>query len=441
MSETEPYPEIDPSLYSGPFLPAGRGASPLGSEGSLSQIPLTQKGKGLGDGASLGSSSIIDTISEIPPVSQLLEPQGIGKLSPGTAAWKALGTCDPLIKKKYKDLLFGFCNYLSMCERTGFKAKGYCPKGNGNGKREITGPLLNRWHPIRRAAWIARLYQLTQWYEATKPGCTMISLTGYQDDLSIYETWDSINESRVKLLKLCRKHLGKIDYLWVVEPHTEKGTGYPHYHLVVFANVSNETTDKRGEGMEDKLRRMWSEEWNTGSHTYGLDFQHLSGDEGIKNLKNYLLKYISKGYVTQGWGQSELVFNAHLYGATHGYRGDPNVRDTFEETKIYRLIGMSRPLSKLLKPEETENKEQIIWYHVDETEPTETKNEKGEITEDHDCKPMYDRSPFGDGVGSIIPLWLMPFRDLVKPYDPNEWKRAQFKARLEREWVSQDWSD
>ena len=91
--------------------------------------------------------------------------------------------------------------------------------------------------------------------------------------------------------------------------------------------------------------------------------------------------------------------------------------------------------------EENENKEQIIWYHVDETEPTETKNEKGEITEDYDCKQMYDRSPLGDGVGSIIPLWLMPFRDLVKPYDPNEWKRQQFKTRLERERVSQDWSD
>ena len=112
--------------------------------------------------------------------------------------------------------------------------------------------------------------------------------------LSWYDTLDNINESRVKLLKILRKYLGKISYFWVIEPHTKNNTGYPHIHLVVFKYVDNEIKDSNGEGMEDKLRRLYSEEWGTGSHTYGLDFQQMKGEHDIEDLKNYLMKYISK---------------------------------------------------------------------------------------------------------------------------------------------------
>jgi hypothetical protein len=359
--------------------------------------------------ASLGLPSINDTPT----------------IKPSKIAWDSYKRCTQKTKVKYGKLVADFCRYMDVCDNSGFKAEGIavgaaCSKFNVShkgtyqewGKRTISGPLCNRWHPDRRTAWIAKMYDLARWYEANRIfGCTMISLTGYQenDGMSWYDTFDNINESRVKLLKILRKYLGKLDYFWVVEPHTKNDTGYPHYHLVVFTEVDNHIKDTNGEGMEDKLRRLYSEEWKTGSHTYGLDFKVMKGETSIENLKNYLLKYISKGYVTsEGWSDGELIFNAHLYGATHKdrpARGDEPVGLEGEYNRKYRLVGMSRNLSRILKPEEKE-KEQIVWLHVDETEPIEIKNEKGELEDSVQCKPLYDRL--------LIPDFIDTWRKLAK---------------------------
>jgi hypothetical protein len=408
-----------PSVYPN-FLP-GQPVARRAPEG----VTIVKSCDHVSDHVSLGSSSIMSTPSNL---TELLESQVVPKRTPASVAWEALSLCRDLAPEMYK-LCSDFCRYMDMCEHTGFKAVGFNPRGNNNGIKTVTGPLLNRWHPIRRAAWVAKLHELTQWYIVMRPGCTMISLTGYQEGLSIYQTWDSINSSREKLLKIINKYLGKVDYLWVVEPHTEKGTGYPHYHLVVFSDVSIE--------MEDKLRNLYSEVWKTGSHTYGLDFKRLSGNKGIKNLKNYLMKYISKGYLTQaGWSKGELIFNAHLWSASHGYYGNKLERSDFKEKKIFRLIGMSRALSKMLQPEKEEDNA-TTWLSVDETEPIEYKNERGEIVEDLDCKRMWERQ--------LLPDWLLPFRPLKAREDwqeriMDEKMRLQEARRL-RELRDFDWSD
>lgn len=336
-----------------------------------------------------------------------------------------------------------------MCDNSGFSAEGiavgssckaYPPyqltQGTGKndfGRRTISGPLLNRWHPNRRLAWIARMHELTTWYEANRiDGCTMISLTGYQEKsgLSFYDTWDGISDSRIKMLKILRNVIPKLNYFWVVEPHTEAGTGYPHFHLVVFAEIDNNIKDSYGEGMEDKLRRLYSEEWKTGSHTYGLDFKVMKGDDSIKNLKNYLMKYIAKGYIgNTEWSQAELLFNAHIYGATHGNRppkeGEmPDFKGRY--TKKYRCIGMSRFLSNLLKPEQ-EDKEDIVWLHTEETEPTEIRDPfTKELLETYETrKPLYDRL--------LIPNWLC--HDTIdfnwgRPYKQSDWKPQQRELTL-----------
>lgn len=353
--------------------------------------------------------------------------------TPSETAWESYRKCPVQIKQKYGKLLTDFCEYMQMCDNSGFRAEGIAvgskchaysktgavinnwvtgktehaapPKSHNDfGMRSVSGPLLNRWHPKRRAGWIARMYYLAMWYEANKiEGCTMISMTGYQENsgLSWYDTLDNINESRTKLLKILRKYLGKISFFWVIEPHTEHDTGYPHIHLVVFKYIDNTIRDSNGEGMEDKLRRLYSEEWKTGSHTYGLDFQQMKGEHDIQDLKNYLMKYISKGYINdQPWSPGELIFNAHLYGATHGFRipkegEQPDFKGRY--TKKYRIIGMSRDLSALLKPE-IEDEEDIVWLHTDETEPQEIKNDDGTVTTEERRKLLYHRE--------LIPDWL-----------------------------------
>lgn len=389
--------------------------------------PPAPEGAGVGGGASLGQLSIKDTPTT----------------TPSEKAWQSYRACPFPIKQKYGKLLTDFCRYMEMCDNSGFSAEGIAVNSvcqayyvlnkysrNDFGKRKVSGPLLNRWHPKRRTAWIAKMHTVSNWHDANRiDGCTLITLTGYQENsgLSFYDTWDAITESRIKLLKILRKYLGKVSYFWVVEPHTANETGYPHFHLAVFREVDNGIKDSNGEGMEDKLRRLYSEEWKTGSHTYGLDFRLMKGDNSIKDLKNYLMKYISKGYIgDEIWSPGELVFNAHLYGATHGNRppkdGEmPDLKGNY--TKKYRLIGMSRDLSALIKPYE-EDKEDIVWLHVDETEPTEQKDEEGNFITVERVKTLFDRL--------LIPDWLDTWREIAttqswtsRIYDEKAARRAR----------------
>jgi hypothetical protein len=395
-------------------------------------VIVPQKGDGAirqsQEGASsLGSLSINDTPT----------------IKPSELAWKSYRNCSTAVKGKYGKLLLDFCRYMEMCDNSGFQAEGIAVGArcksyyaldkyskNDYGKRKVSGPLLNRWHPKRRTAWIAKMHTVSNWYEANRiDGCTLITLTGYQENsgLSFYDTWDAITESRIKLLKILRKYVGKISYFWVVEPHTQNETGYPHFHLAVFANIDNNIRDSNGEGMEDKLRRLYSEEWKTGSHTYGLDFKQMTGDNNIKDLKNYLMKYISKGYIgDEIWSPGELIFNAHLYGATHGNRpgnpGEmPDIKSNF--TKKYRLIGMSRDLSDLIRPEDPD-REDIVWLRVDETEPTEQKDEEGNYITSERVKTLFERL--------LIPDWLDTWREVAevqswtsRVYDEKALRRAR----------------
>lgn len=372
------------------------GESPLKAT-AIVKAPFPE-GEGVGGGASLVQRSIKD-------------PATIKK--PSEIVWGAFKKSTVLTKSKYGNLLVNFCRYMDMCDNSGFSADGIAPVSNDNGLRKVSGPLCNRWHPKRRTGWIAKMHHVSEWYEANRiDGCTLITLTGFQENsgLSWYDTLDNITEARRKVLKVLRKYFGKIDYFWVIEPHTENNTGYPHIHLAVFTIVDNDMKDSFGEGMEDKLRRLYSEEWGVGSHTYGLDFSPMKGENEIVNLKNYLMKYISKGYVSEeGWGDGELIFNAHLYGATHGDRppkeGEQiNIKGEF--AKKYRLVGMSRPLSALLKPE-VEDKEIVVWLHTDETEPQEIKDEKGFVIEETTrVKVLFDRQ--------FIPDWLDTWREMAK---------------------------
>jgi hypothetical protein len=335
------------------------------------------------------------------------DPSAIKK--PHEIVWESYKNASLLTKQKYGNLIVNFCRYMDMCETSGFSATGIAPITNDNGLRKISGPLCNRWHPLRRTGWIAKMHHVSEWYEANRiNGCTLITLTGFQEQsgLSWYDTLDNITKARRNLLKVLRKYFGKISYFWVIEPHTENNTGYPHIHLAVFTIVDNEVKDSYGEGMEDKLRRLYSEEWEVGSHTYGLDFKPMKGEDEIVNLKNYLMKYISKGYVSDTvWSDGELIFNAHLYGATHGDRppqpGEQlNAKGEF--AKKYRLVGMSQDLSAILKPELDEDKETIVWLHTDETEPAEVKDDKGNVIETtQTVKVLFDRQFIPDYIGLV----------------------------------------
>lgn len=266
-------------------------------------------------------------------------------------------------KRKYDLICIDFVKYLTDCEQKGFIIKGYDTK---KGKiLKLPMSYDNRWGPARRRILSQKLERLEFWFDMQQDRpVTLITLTSYQEGESISGAWQKLNKSRDLLIKLIRKYFGDVDYFWVPEPFK---SGYVHYHLAVFAKIDNETKDNKGRGIEDKFRDLWSKKYKTGSHTYGLDFSHKTGDNKIRHLKNYLSKYLEKGFLLNSWTPGMLLFNAHLwytgfrmYGASKRIRAMMNI----EDDKPSPIVWLETRMQTIeLTPENEEVQiDKVIWY-------------------------------------------------------------------------------
>jgi len=306
------YVSVPPTIYAPPPEPPRSGGE------SRAHHRSTAQRTGHPEGAAPSSCTIQEH--------NFLNPSDIAKDSLKTLL--SLPQTDP--RHQYDQLCIDFVGYLDQCEQKGFMIKGYDTK---------TGKMLNlpmsynnRWGPVRRRELSDKLERLNFWFEMQEDRpCTMITLTCYHEGKTISQAWHELNKSRGKLLKLIANYYGNVDYFWVPEPHK---SGYVHYHLAVFAQVDNTKKDKNGEGIEDKFRRLWSKKYETGSHTFGLDFSHKKGDSKIQHLKNYLSKYLEKGFLMKSWSTGMLLFNTHLwetgfrmYGASKNIRSMMNITD------------------------------------------------------------------------------------------------------------------
>jgi hypothetical protein len=273
-------------------------------------------------------------------------------------------------RHQYDQLCINFVEYLDQCEQKGFMIKGY---DTGSGKMlNLPMSYCNRWGPVRRRVLSDKLERLNFWFDMQEDRpCTMITLTCYHEGKTISQAWHELNKSRGKLLKLIANYYGNVDYFWVPEPHK---SGYVHYHLAVFAQVDNTKKDKHGEGIEDKFRRLWSKKYQTGSHTYGLDFSHKKGDSKIQHLKNYLSKYLEKGFLMKSWSIGMLLFNAHLwdtgfrmYGASKNIRSMMNIGDgkgTIKEDKSTVWLETKMQTLEHTPDGEPVDISKVIWYRL-----------------------------------------------------------------------------
>lgn len=268
-------------------------------------------------------------------------------------------------RHKNDQICSDFVKYLDQCEQKGFMIKGYDTKKG----KIINLPMSynNRWGPVRRMELSQKLDRLDFWFNANSDKeITMITLTAaHPDEVAVNNAWFQLNKSRGKLIKLVKKYCGNPDYFWVCEPHPDKDAGYAHYHLAVFADVSNNVKDSQGRGMEDKLRDLWSTKYKTGSHTYGLDFS--KNKEEVKSLKNYLVKYLRPGFLLGGWSIGTLIFNAHLwdnkfrlYGASKAISHMMSIKDESDNDIVWLE---TRLKTVELTPENEEVEiDRVIWY-------------------------------------------------------------------------------
>ena len=316
------------------------GESPQRATGIIK--PPAPEGAGVGGGASslVQYKSITSTPSEIAKDALL-------KLLETPLCFKA---------RQYDQVCTEFVEYLDKCEQKGFMIKGYDTKKG----KVLNLPMSynNRWGPVRRRELSEKLKRLEFWFEMQEDRpVTMITLTGYQEGLTIPQAWGNLNKARHNLLSMLGKHLGKIDYFWVPEPHK---SGYVHYHMAVFADIPIE--------LENKLRALWSEKYKVGSHTYGLDFsQKKNKDDKIQHLKNYLSKYLEKGFLIGEWTVGLLLFNAHLwetgfrmYGASKNIRDMMNIKTEHDNGTVWLETRMQ---TVELTPEGEEVPiDKVIWY-------------------------------------------------------------------------------
>jgi hypothetical protein len=118
-------------------------------------------------------------------------------------------------------------------------------------------------------------------------------------------------------------------------------------HILVFTEIS--------QLLQDKIKQLWSEKYKAGSKEHGVDFTTRIPEEDISSLRNYLMKYIAKGFVITNtkfsetfWSKEQLVFNALIW------------------KKGYRTFQPSRNLQKIMRYDKEYNNS--VWWHTGESE-------------------------------------------------------------------------
>jgi hypothetical protein len=182
----------------------------------------------------------------------------------------------------------------------------------------------HRWTTAYRKKLLAKLYLLDDYIKENPSAVSLLTLTVYQDGeyseqvtgkkLTIPESFELLKKSWKNLSMMIRHLLPGTEYIWIVEPHQ---SGYPHLHVVLFSDVST--------GIQERIKTLWSAKYKAGSFEIGADFEIRRPDQAIESLRNYLMKYIAKGFIStdsryggDGWTAAELVFNACVWEG--GYR-------------------------------------------------------------------------------------------------------------------------
>lgn len=224
----------------------------------------------------------------------------------------------------------------------------------------LTFPYIHRWKSEYRRSVLAKFYQLEDWYEQNPTPITMLTLTTYQDgaysrqvlgeSFTIPESFGLLKNSWVYLRHAIKYYLPDTSWCWIMEPHK---TGYPHLHAVLFSDVSK--------GIQASIKNLWATKYNAGSYEHGVDFTANKPGQSVQSIRNYLMKYVAKGFTSTGskfgegdtWGAGELVFNALAW------------------KNKWRFFGASRDLCKVMAYNK-EKDESVKWY------ATEILNTNGE---------------------------------------------------------------
>ena len=183
-------------------------------------------------------------------------------------------------------------------------------------------PYTTRWSPSYKKKMIAKMYAVEEYCKKSKKSVvTLLTLTGYQGgEASIdakgkittrKDLFNNLTHGWRLLSNLIAKICPSLEYIWVMEPHK---SGYPHLHVAMFGYIPKD--------MQERLTRLWSEKYQVGSAKHGIDFSVKNVNESIQSIRNYLMKYISKGIGAGGnktWSPEEWIYHAIAWKHHHRY--------------------------------------------------------------------------------------------------------------------------
>jgi len=231
---------------------------------------------------------------------------------------------------------------------------------------------IHRWTDTYRRSWIAKLYQLEAWHKREGLPVTLLTLTTYQDgwyshqkgrNLTIPESFEALKTGWKKISMILRKELKTIEYFWVMEPHE---SGYPHLHVMLFGAIDSE--------LQEKIAFLW-ESYGAGSRAHGVDFEIRPEIDGIRSLRNYLMKYLAKG----------------LQGTNSKFGDDPLLPGHWVfHSQVwkykYRIVGSSRLLSRVMAYNAPESVQE--WVRTDLVDSNGDLHEVGRKTEPQAASPV-----------------------------------------------------
>lgn len=201
----------------------------------------------------------------------------------------------------------------------------------------------HRWRDSYRLMTIAKLYALEKALHrsgSTVP-VTMMTLTTYQGGpesvkavggYTIPKSFDVLAARGRALLNNIRQHVAPgLPYYWLTEPHQ---SGYPHRHYVLFGELTDDQmertqalwTDKYGAGGRKAHRLPWE------SQAGGM-FSIDRTQRPIENIRNYLMKYLTKNLSPATMTPGELVYHA------------------VAKANRFRFWGASRDITAMMKRE------------------------------------------------------------------------------------------
>ena len=219
-----------------------------------------------------------------------------------------------LIERKLVREFDGYLSSVSGSEFLSFTSRGFS-----------VIPYKTRWSREYKRGMIAKMYGVEEYLKKSSRGgvVTLLTLTGYQGGdlsrgvkghvVSRAELYEDMKRGWELLSGFIRKVSPGLEYVWVMEPHK---SGYPHMHVALFGYVSK--------ALQERLRRLWSEKYGVGSAEHGIDFSVKSVKESIQSVRNYLMKYITKGIGGEGkkkWTAEEWVYHAVAWKNHHRYIG------------------------------------------------------------------------------------------------------------------------